>query len=145
MPLTDDYDGTYPSGITLTITPPGEAPTTIDIQGIENFNPPQRSHKEDKYTPISGDRAGNEQSVLCSTEVSNCSATLTYEKERQMALDAVCGTNGCTIVLTLADGYTLTGTGGLRKIGMARLEDSRHVTSDVEFTIAGNWVGTDAA
>jgi hypothetical protein len=98
----------------------------------------------DKYTPLTGTRAGKEQGVICSVEVSEMTATLTYEKAHQIALDAICGINNCTIVFVMPDGLTCTGTGGVYQMSMARIEDSKHVTADFKLLLNADWVLTDS-
>jgi hypothetical protein len=143
MPLTDDFDATFPSPMSLNVTTPGGAPVTVPIQGIENLTLPQRQRKKDTYTPISGERAGLEQMVLCSESAAEITATLTYEKAHQIAMDAICGTNGCTIQLVGPDSMTISGTGGIERIGVARAEDSRHMTSDITIALSAGWTMTD--
>lgn len=144
MPLTDDFDGSYGSGLTLSVTTPGGSPTEVPIHGIENLEFPDRVHKKDTYTPISGSRAGSEQMVLCSEESAEIRCSLTYEKDHQIAMDDIAGVNGCTIALVLADGLTVAGTGGIQVISITRIEDSRHIVADVNIALNAGWTMTDA-
>lgn len=144
MPLTDDFGGTFGSGLTLTVVTPGGGTVTIPIQGIENITPPTRTRKLDKYTPLTGVRAGKEQGVICSVEVSELAATLTYEKAHQIALDGICGINNCAITFVMPDGLTCVGTGGVYQMSMARIEDSKHVTADFKLLLNADWTLTDA-
>lgn len=142
MPLTDNFDGSFGSGVTLTVVTSGGV-TTVPIHGIENLVPPVRQVKKDTYTPISGTHSGYEQGVLCSKNVATLEATLTYEKAHQIAMDGICGQNGCSISLVIPDGYTFSGTGGIEKIGMSRMEDSRHMTSDIIIHFNADFTATD--
>jgi hypothetical protein len=65
MPDSDNFDGTFGSGMTMTFTNPTTS-VVINIWGIETATPPIRNFKVDKYTPISGTRARKEQAVICS-------------------------------------------------------------------------------
>jgi hypothetical protein len=138
MPIVDDFDGSFGSGILMSVTDDTTS-VVINIFGIEEVTPPGRSYKEDKYTPISGARAGFEQAVLCSQEASSCGLTLTYNKGVQVALDEVCGKGGKTILFTFPDGLTMSGHGGLQKLSVARVVDSKHMTADATFLINGGW------
>ena len=139
MTLTDDFSGIMPSPILLTAVTAGGLGTTLPIQGILNATPPVRSYKTDKFTPISGTRAGKEQVLICSEESSECTLTLLYEKTHQAAMDALAGTNNMLFTLTFPDGFVFTATGGISKVGMARVEDSKHIDSDVTFVLNAGW------
>lgn len=143
MPLTDNYDGSFGGGISLQVVTADGAGVTIPIHGIEGLKPPDRTHKKDVYTPISGVRANLEQLVLCSESAAEITGTLTYEKEHQVAMDAICGTNACEITLTYADGSVLTGRGGIEKIGVSRIEDSRHMQTEITIALSAGWTHVD--
>lgn len=143
MPLTDNYDGTLAGTITLSVVTADGAGTTVPIHGIEGLKPPDRSHKRDVYTPISGTRSNKEQLVLCSESAGEITGTLTYEAEHQVAMDAICGTNACQITLTYADGSVLTGRGGIEKIGVSRMEDSRHMQTEITIALCAGWTYVD--
>ena len=139
----DDFDGTFNTVAWLTVVTPGGGTVTVEIQGIENLTPPGRQHKKDTWTPISGDRTGYEQQALCSQQSATIEATLTYELSRQMEIDDVVGINGCTISLKLSDGLLISGTGGIEKMSFARMEDSKHNTSDFTIALNAGWEMTD--
>ncbi|MCK5017250.1 MAG: hypothetical protein KAS32_09265, partial [Candidatus Peribacteraceae bacterium] len=143
-PLTDDFDGSYGAGLSLTITTPGGSPVEVPIQGIKDIDFPDNSFKLDKYTPISGVRAGREQVVICSQESSEIPATLVYEKEHQIAMHDITGINNCAIVLLLADGLTLTGSGGIFRMGIERITDSQHISTQFTFALEAGWTLVDA-
>ena len=145
MPLTDDFDGSLASGQSVTVVTANGAGTSVPIQGIENIQWPKRSFKEDKYTPLTGTYSGKEHIILCSEEAGELTATLTYEKAHQAAMDAVCGVNGCQITLVLGDGLTLTAKGGIKQLGTGRMEDSKHVTSDISVSMNAGWTLVDNA
>ena len=144
MPLTDDFDGALPTPMMLSVITANGAGTMVPIHGIENLTLPQRVHKRDKYTPISGTKAGLEQSILCSEQSADIPATLTYELAHQMAMDAICGVNGCAITLVGPDGLTIAGTGGIEKVSVARVEDSKHMTADLSLALNAGWTLTDS-
>jgi hypothetical protein len=141
MPLTDNFDGTLGTGMSLTVAAPAGG-TSVPIQGIENLTFPQRSRKKDSWTPISGTRAGKEQLLLCSEQAAEIPCTLTYEKDHQKAMDAICGVNGSSITLVGPDGITIAGMGGIEKVGVARVEDSKHMTCDLTIALAAGWTMT---
>jgi hypothetical protein len=139
MPLYDDFDGSFASGLSLTVITAAGAGTTVPIQGIENLSFPTRNFKKDTYVPLSGARARKEQLVLCSEQATEITCTLTYEKAHQIAMDAICGVNGCAITLVGPDGITISGSGGIEKLGVARVEDSKHMTADFTIALAAGW------
>ncbi len=143
MPLTDNYDGTFGGGISLSVVTADGAGTTVPIHGIEGLTPPSRTHKKDVYTPISGTRANLEQMVLCSESAAEITGTLTYEKEHQADMDAICGTNACQITLTYSDGSVLTGRGGIEKLGISRVEDSKHMQTEITIALCAGWTYDD--
>jgi hypothetical protein len=143
MSLTDDFDGTVPAPSTLTVTTPGGSSVVIPIQGIEKLELPRRKVKVDKYTPLSGTWAGKEKVLLCSQETGQAKATLTYEIQHQLAMDSIVGVNGCTIVFVVADGLTLTATGGISECGTETLEDSKHITASLSIDMNAGWTAVD--
>jgi len=142
---TDDFDGSFNTVAHLTVVTPGGGTVTVDIQGVENLTPPGRQHKKDTWTPISGDRTGFEQQALCSQQSATIEATLTYEKVRQKEINDVVGINGCAISLLLSDGLTIAGTGGIEKMSLGRMEDSKHNTSDFTIALNAGWTMTDGS
>ena len=145
MPLTDDFDGTIPSPMSLTVVTAGGLGASVPIQGIENLTFPVRNFKKDTWTPISGARARKEQLVLCTEQAAEIGATLTYEREHQLEMDAICGVNGCQVTLVGPDGLTISGMGGVEKLGVARVEDSKHMSADFTFALAAGWTCTAGA
>jgi hypothetical protein len=141
--MSDDFDGTYARIGTFTVVTPGGGTVTVAIEGIENLTFPPGSNKEDKYVPISGTRSGYEQVVICSKEAGDITARLTYELSHHLAMEAIRGINGCTITLSLDDGLTLVARGGIKKLAVAQIEDSKHVTDDIALAVDANWVLSD--
>lgn len=141
-PLSDNFDGTVEGGLTLNVITAGGAGTTVPVHGIEDIQFPPRSRKIDKYTPLSGTYAGKERVILCSDEAGQLTASLTYEVAHQAAMDAIVGTNGCQITLTMGDGLTLVANGGISRLGQARVQDSRHITSDIAIDMDAGWTLT---
>jgi hypothetical protein len=144
MTLTDNFDGTLPSPILLTVVTPN-AGSTVPIQGVEKITAPMRECKEDKYTVISGTKANKELVLLCSQMAGELTGTLVYEKAHDLAMDALVGVNYCTISLVFPDGLTYAGTGGVKKSGPTQLEDSKHISSDIAISWDAGWIKADAA
>lgn len=143
LPLTNQFDGTVATEFTLTVTPPGSSAVTIPIHGIENLTLPPRANANAKYTPISGPKAGKEQVVLFRNSAGSVMATLTYEKKHQLAIDAVCGIDGCEIHLLAQDGMALTGTGGIERIGISQVTDAKSMTAEFSFVLSAGWTLSD--
>ena len=137
--MTDDFDATLATGLSLIVTTADGGGIAVPIYGTEDINPPMRSFKEDKYIPLTGPKAGKEQVILCSEEASEVTVTFTYNIANQVAMDAQCGVNGCQIVMTLADGLVMTGRGGMKKLGLKQLVDSKRITGDLTLCMAGGW------
>lgn len=139
MPPTDDYAGILGIGVSLSITPPGGNPAKADIQGILDMTPPSDKYNLVRYTPISGVRAGKEQTLVSYAQSPQCSVTVVYEASRHNTLRGVKGINGSAIVFTFPDGATLTGTGVLAELSIQQITDNKEMTVNLLFALSADW------
>ena len=132
---TDGYSGTTSTGLAATFTHmAGTVSTPIPILMILDSDGMKRTFREVKYTPQSGTLAGLEQVKPGSEESTKSSASVVYEKAHHAALDAIAGVEG-TLVWTLPDGATLTGTGFVQAVEEEPWTDSKERRSKINFSI----------
>lgn len=143
--MADNVPGQAAFGLSLKFTPAsGQHQTEIPIEGILSVTPPVLDADEIKFTPISGDLAGKEQVVAGKIPVQQSTVKCVYEATRHTLLTAIHRTQG-EFVLTLADGSTMTGTGCLKRIAVQELNDANEMTSELVFSIAGDWTYAQSA
>ncbi len=124
------------------------ANVVVPFNGVEDVTWPPRSYKEDKYVVISGSNtAGKEQVVACAEEAGEATMKIVYEIQHQLALDAVCGINGCTISMSMGPAAGASGTnflnlsaiGFIKKAGIDQMTDSKHVVSSLALSMNAGW------
>ncbi len=139
--MTVDYDATLGFGLTLAFTPDDGAPVEVPIEAVYELSPPVQQASVAKYTPLDGDRAGQEQVVAGKDEAVQSTIKVPHTSERYEALAALYKLPG-TYTLTLNDGGVLEATGFLSKIGVEQLSDSALQAISLTFELAGGWTPT---
>lgn len=135
-----NYDGTLGIGQSITITPPGEGATVVNVLDLIDCTPPQQKAKQVKWTPQSGDLGGLEQVKAGSEEATQVSMTIVYSKVQHPLIQAAYKVNGAAIKHTLADGAYFSGTGVLCEINVEQITDGKIMQTQLVFALsAGGW------
>lgn len=143
--MDDNYQGIPGSGASINVTTLAGAGTLVPLQGITSYQPPGRVYNKATYTPMSGSLSGKQQAILCSEQAATIDLSWAYEALRMADMDAICGVNGCAIVLALPDGAAFIGAGGIEKHAIQKVADGKIIEADVTISLNAGWSFNPAA
>jgi len=126
-------------GVELAFTPDVGTPFGTDTAEVLSATPPGEESEDAKYTPISGDNAGKEQSVPGKDTVQTVTVKMTYAESVHAAASAARKLLG-ELVLTLNGGGTLTGRGYMKSLKVDDVSDTGIMTSTSVWTVNGGLV-----
>ena len=130
-------------GISITVTTPGGAPTTLEFPGLIDCQLPARENNTANWTPMNGpDRAYYQQVAIGSQKAAKIMLTVVYDPDNAADIDNTSGIDGCEIAATLTDGSIYSGMGGISRAATQKLQVDQVMLMDIVIEFNAGWLLT---